>query len=257
VAPGHALIIFFAGMIAGMVNSVAGGGTLISFPVLVWLGRNPILANATNTVALWPGSFAAALGFRRYLEGSGPWIVMLGIPSLVGGILGAVLLLRTPTQVFAWLVPYLILSATLLLAAQEPVTRRFRSQAPKPTRSWWTGAILFQLMVAIYGGYFGAGIGILMLAALGLLRMTDIYQMNALKNLFATGINGIAAVYFAFSGAVIWSDGAVMALGAVAGGFGGASLARRAGSRIVRGVAVAVGFGMAVSLLLRNYGIGF
>jgi uncharacterized protein len=253
---GEGTIIFFAGLIAGMINSVAGGGTLISFPALVWLGRNPILANATNTIALWPGSFAAALGFRRYLEGSESWIVMLGIPSLVGGILGAVLLLRTPTQVFAWLVPYLILSATVLLAAQEPLSRRFKSRETKLSGRWWTGAVLFQLMVAIYGGYFGAGIGILMLAALGLLRMTDIYQMNALKNLFATGINGIAAAYFAFSGAVIWSDGAVMALGAIVGGFGGASLARKAGSRIVRGIAIAVGLGMAVSLLLRNYGIG-
>jgi uncharacterized protein len=252
----QAMIIFLAGVIAGMINSVAGGGTLISFPALVWLGRNPILANATNTIALWPGSLAAALGFRRYLEGSESWIVLLGIPSLLGGILGAVLLLRTPSEVFAWLVPYLILGATILLAAQEPLARRFSSQNPKLTRRWWAGAIFFQFLVAVYGGYFGAGIGILMLAALGLLRLTDIYQMNALKNLFATCINGIAAAYFVFSGAVIWSDGAVMALGAVVGGFGGASLARRAGSRVVRGIAVAVGFGMAVSLLLRNYGIG-
>jgi uncharacterized membrane protein YfcA len=249
-----AVIIFGAGFCAGMINSVAGGGTLLSFPTLVWLGRDPILANATNAVALWPGSLAAMFGFRRSLSHSRRWLVLLGIPSVLGGLLGAILLLRTPSSTFSAMVPWLILLATVLLAAQEPIGRALkRYHSGSPSRTWWAGAILFQFLVALYGGYFGAGIGIMMLAALSLLRLTDIYQMNGLKNFFAVCINAVAAVWFAWSGAVLWSDAIVMALGAMAGGYGGAGLARKAGPRAVRLAAVLVGFGMAVSLLLRRH----
>ncbi len=249
-----AVIIFGAGFCAGMINSVAGGGTLVSFPTLIWLGRDPILANATNAVALWPGSLAAMYGFRHSLGQTRRWMVLLGIPSVAGSLLGAVLLLMTPTRVFAGLIPFLILLATVLLAAQEPIGRWLkRYHDGPPSRGWWLGAMTFQFLVATYGGYFGAGIGIMMLAALSLLRLTDIYQMNGLKNFFAVCINAVAAAYFAWSGAVIWSDALIMALGAIAGGYGGAGLARRAGPKVVRGAAVAVGLAMAVSLLLRRH----
>jgi len=243
--------VFIAAVAAGMINSVAGGGTLITFPTLVWLGRDPILANATNTVALWPGSLAGMVGFAPHLRGGGKWLALLTGPSILGGILGAVLLLKTPTETFAFLVPYLILGATVLLAAQEPLQRTLLSgSTPHDSKLWWSGAIFFQFLVAVYGGYFGAGIGILMLAALGLLRLTDIYQMNGLKNFFALCINGVAAVYFAWSGSVHWLDAAVMAAGAIAGGYGGATLAQKMGRKAVRGIAVAVGFAMAISLLI-------
>jgi uncharacterized protein len=246
-------VIVLVGFLAGMINSVAGGGTLITFPTLVWLGRDPILANATNTLALWPGSIAGFLGFRRHLTGSRNWLILLSGPSLAGGILGAILLLITPSEIFAVLVPYLILSATLILALQDPIQRRFVPQrAGSPSRAWWAGAVFFQFLVAVYGGYFGAGIGILMLAVLGLLQLSDIYQMNGLKNFFAFLINGIAAIYFAASGYVSWLDASILAVGAIAGGYGGASLAQRLGRRAVRAIAVAVGFAMTISLLLRG-----
>jgi uncharacterized protein len=247
------MVIMASAFLAGMINSVAGGGTLLSFPALIWLGRDPIIANATSTVALWPGSFGGLLGFRRELRQSKRWVLWLGAPSLIGGALGAYLLLRTPSRTFSAIVPYLILGATLLMAAQDQITKRLRlSSAQMPSRRWWAGALLFQFLVGVYGGYFGAGIGILMLAALGLLGLTDIHEMNGLKNLFALFINGIAAVYFIISGAVIWIDVLVMAIASVAGGYFAAGVARRLGRRFVRGLVIFIGIMMAVSLFFRR-----
>ncbi len=248
-------VIAAAAFAAGLINSIAGGGTLVSFPALLWVGRDAVLANATSTVALWPASLAGAYGFRRELKGGGARTFLLfGAPSLAGGILGAALLLRTPSETFARLVPFLILFATLLLAAQEPISRRLRGddgEAHEPTRAWWVGAMIFQFFVGVYGGYFGAGIGILMLAALGLLGFTDIHRMNALKNLLAICINGVAAVYFITSGAVIWSDVLVMTFAALAGGYCGARLAYRLGRRFVRLVVITIGLVMSVSLFVK------
>jgi uncharacterized membrane protein YfcA len=249
-------IIFLAAVAAGMINSVAGGGTLVSFPTLVWVGLDPIIANVTSTVALWPGSLGGMLGFRRELGESRRWMLVLGAPSVIGGLAGASLLLRTPSRTFSSIVPYLILFATLLFAAQEPITRALRPHrhvgAQARGRRWWIGAMLFQFCVAVYGGYFGAGIGIMMLAALGLLGLTDIHQMNGLKNFFAVCINVIAAIYFIIWGAVNWPDALVMAAGAVTGGYGGAGLARRLGRPFVRRAVVVIGMAMAVSLLARG-----
>jgi uncharacterized membrane protein YfcA len=252
----QAAVVFVASFIAGMINSVAGGGTLLTFPTLVWIGRDPIVANVTNTVALWPGSLGGLLGFRRELGDSRRWMTGLAGPSIIGGLVGATLLLQTPSRAFAVIVPYLIFFATLLLAAQEPLTRWLRLDGPQspdnsPHRAW-AGAVLFQFLVAVYGGYFGAGMGILMLAALGLLGLHDIHQMNGLKNFFAMCINLIAAVYFMLWGPVSWADALVMAVGALAGGFGGARLGRRLGRTFVRRTVVLIGLAMAVSLLFRR-----
>ncbi|MDP9190517.1 MAG: sulfite exporter TauE/SafE family protein [Acidobacteriota bacterium] len=250
-------IILIAALLAGAINSIAGGGTLVSFPALVWLGRDPILANATNAVAMWPGSLASAYGFRRELATARRWLLLLIIPSLVGGGLGAWLLLRTPTSTFERIVPFLILGATLLLAAQEMITTRLGVLAhshENPTRGWVTFVFLFQFLVGLYGGYFGAGMGILMLAALGLIGLSDIHQMNGLKNVLAVGINGIAAIYFTLSGAVIWRDALILTIGTVAGGLLGARIARRLGRKFVRGFVVAIGVIMTVALLLRGSG---
>ena len=245
-------VVFAAAFAAGMINSVAGGGTLLSFPSLIWLGRDPIIANATSTVALWPGSLGGLLGFRREFRSSKRWSLWLGVPSLIGGAIGAFLLLRTPSSTFSLIVPYLILGATLLLAAQEQITKRLLSaSSERPSRAWWVGALFFQFLVGIYGGYFGAGIGILMLAALGLIGLTDIHEMNGLKNLFALFINGIAAIYFIVSGAVIWIDVLVMATAATMGGYFGAGIARRLGRRFVRRIVILIGISMAVSLFFR------
>ncbi|HXG66343.1 MAG TPA: sulfite exporter TauE/SafE family protein [Blastocatellia bacterium] len=250
----HVSVAFGAAFLAGMINSVAGGGTLISFPALVWLGVDPVRANATNTLALWPGSLAGMLGFRREMADSRRWILLLGLPSLLGGVAGAALLLLTPANIFAAMVPWLILFATLIFAVGDQMNRRFRHETmgTAPSRAWWAGAMVFQFFVAVYGGYFGAGIGILMLAALGMLGLTDIHRMNGLKNFFAACINGVAAIYLAIAGAVVWPDALVMAAGAICGGYGGAGLARKLGRPFVRRVVIAVGLAMTVLMLFQR-----
>lgn len=246
--------IFLAGVAAGAINSVAGGGTLISFPALLWLGRDAIVANATNAVALWPGSLAGAYGYRRELSTARRWLLLLIVPSVVGGALGAWLLLRTPNATFERIVPFLILGATLLLAAQELIARRLGLAAKShenPGAGWLTFVLLFQFLVGVYGGYFGAGMGILMLAALGLIGMTDMHQMNGVKNVLAVFINGIAAVYFVFANAVAWNDGVVLTAGAIVGGYLGARVARKLGRRFVRGAVVVIGIVMSVALFFK------
>jgi uncharacterized protein len=243
------VVVAAAAFAAGLINSIAGGGTLLSFPALIWLGRDPVFANATSTVALWPASLAGVFGFRRELKGGSRLLLAFGAPSLLGGVLGAVLLLRTPSGTFARLVPFLVLFATLLVALQEPISRRLRGEeGGKPSRAWWAGAVAFQFFVGVYGGYFGAGIGILMLAALGLLGFSDIHRMNGLKNVLAILINGVAAAYFIFSGAVIWVDVLVMTFAAIAGGYSGARLAYKLGRRFVRYAVIVIGLVMGVSL---------
>jgi uncharacterized protein len=244
------LVVAGAAVLAGGMNAIAGGGSLLTFPTLVWLGRDPVLANATNALGLLPGTVFGALGFRDELVRSRAWVLLLLLPSLAGGIAGAVLLLRTPSATFEVVVPWLILGATLLLAVQEPLSARLRRReairlGPKVL------AVLFQVGVGVYGGYFGAGIGILMLAALGLLGMTDLHQMNGVKNVLAAAINGIAVVWFIVSGAVLWNDALVMMVGAGLGGWTAAHLAQRVGRKVVRRVVIAIGLAMAASLALR------
>jgi uncharacterized protein len=247
------LLIFAAAAVAGAINAVAGGGSLVSFPTLIWLGMPSIPANATNTVAVWPGSLGSIWGYRRELRGVDPRVYSLAIPSVIGGVTGAVLLRITPAEVFDRLVPALVCFATVVFMLQEPIQRWFNRTATKEHEGpkWLVEALFFQLLVALYGGYFGAGIGILMLAALAIMGHTDIHQMNGLKNILAVVINGVAAVYFVWSGLVSWPHAIVMAVGAILGGVGGAGLARRIGQQNVRRVVVGVGFAMAVSLLLR------
>ncbi|MGE0446667.1 MAG: sulfite exporter TauE/SafE family protein [Vicinamibacterales bacterium] len=248
----HNLIAFAAAFVAGAVNSVAGGGSLVSFPTLVWLGLPSITANATNTVAVWPGSLGSMWGYRRELRDTEPRMYALIGPSLVGGIAGALLLRITPGRLFDQIVPLLILFATFLFMAQEPVQRWFNRATPGHHGArWLAGGMLFQLLVGVYGGYFGAGIGILMLAALSIMGHDDIHQMNGFKNMLAVFVNGIAAIYFIWAGMVSWPDAIVMAVGAVLGGVGGADVARRLGRVAVRRIVIAIGFGMAAALMVR------
>ena len=252
-------ILFLASTAAGAVNSVAGGGSLITFPVLVWLGRDPILANATNTVSLSPGSLAALHGFRRELAGMRRWVLWGTGPSLVGGVAGALLLLRTPSEVFAWLVPWLIFFATLVFALSGPITAAARRRAGRaappngvPDDPGRAGPWVFQFLVSVYGGYFGAGIGIMMLAGLALAGFTAIHPMIALRNYYAICINGVAAIYFIVHGAVDWPDAAVLTVGQIVGSWGGARVARSLPPSAVRAVVIAVGVVMAVSLFLER-----
>src|SRR5437773_4305475 len=179
-------VAFGSAFLAGAINSVAGGGTLASFPALIWLGLDSVTADATSTVAIWPGSVGGLWGYRREMRDAEPRLWVLIAPSLVGGLAGALLLRWTPPATFDRMVPYLILSATLLFMAQETVQRTLKTSdaGKRHSMRWLVGASLFQLGVGIYGGYFGAGIGILMLAALSILGLKDMHEMNALKVAF-------------------------------------------------------------------------
>jgi uncharacterized protein len=237
-----------------MINSVAGGGTLVSFPALIFLGLNSVQANATSTVAIWPGSLGGMWGYRRELRTADRRMLALVVPSLIGGIIGALLLRWTPPAIFDRLVPFLILFATLLFMAQEPIQRKLKTAnaARHHSTEWLVGAIIFQFFVALYGGYFGAGIGILMLAALSILGLSDIHQMNGLKNFFALCINGVAALYFIWEKMVYWPDVIIMAIGAIVGGYLCAGFARRLGRDAVKRIVIVVGFAMALSLFLKK-----
>ncbi len=249
----HGVVAFVSALAAGLVNALAAGGTLLTFPTLIWLGLDSITANATSTVALCAFSVGGALGYRRELRTVQPRMWLVGIPGLFGGLAGAMLLRRTSSQVFDQVVPYLILFATLLFLAQNLIQRRLKSSRPEAhhSTSWLIGAMAFQLLVGVYGGYFGAGIGILILASFSILGMTDMHQMNGLKAVFAGSLNVVAALYFIQQGMVYWPDVGLMALGSIIGGFAGASAARRIGQAAVRRVVIAVGFSMAIWLFVR------
>lgn len=234
-------------MAAGGINAVAGGGTLVSFPALIWAGLPHREANITSTVALLPGSLGGAAGFLPELKSSSRWLRLLALPSLVGGLLGGWLLLRTPPTFFKSLVPFLILGATLLMAVQDPLRARLEARRINSV----PGVMFFQFLVGIYGGYFGAGIGILMLAALTLLGISDIHQANGLKNFLAFLANGSSAVYFVVMGNVHWQLAGILAVGALLGGYVGARLARRLDRRTARRMVVVFGLLMSLAMFVR------
>jgi uncharacterized membrane protein YfcA len=251
----HSAAAFAAAFLAGGINSVAGGGTLVTFPTLLWLGLPSVAANATNTVAIWPGALGSIWGFRRELGRVERKLLWLVIPSFAGGAIGATLLRITPPGVFDRLVPFLILFATILFSLQGPISRRLNQHhgtGPRPAH-WFGGVILLQLAVGIYGGYFGAGMGIMMLTALSILGMTDILEMNALTSLFGLCINGIAAALFIWSHMVYWPFVLVMAIGAIIGGYGAAGVARRIGKQAVRRFVIAIGFTIATVLFIKIF----
>ena len=230
---------------AGAVNAVAGGGTLLTFPPLERV-MGAAAANATSTVALLPGSVAGAVGYRDELRAGRDLVVLLLPPSLVGGLLGAALVVWQP-QAFARLVPWLILTAVALFAVQAPVSRSMRRHKPDhaPGRAGRAGLVAFQFLVALYGGYFGAGIGILMLTSLGFMGVSDIHRANAIKTFLAASINLASVGVFVWGGLVSWPAAGLMAACCVVGGYAGARLARRLRPAVVRGVVIAIGAGLA------------
>ncbi|HEX5757737.1 MAG TPA: sulfite exporter TauE/SafE family protein [Thermoanaerobaculia bacterium] len=251
--PSQSLALLAASTAAGVMNAMAGGGTIVTYPTLLLAGESAIVANATSTVALLPGTVASMAGYRREVAEHRHWLKTLVLPSLLGGTLGAVLLLRTPEQAFARLAPALILFATVLFMVQGAVRRRAgkgaeTAAAPAASSTRWLIAGLSQFAVAVYGGYFGAGVGILMLAILGFLGLSNIHAMNGLKNFFGLSINITAAAYFLARGAVAGPAALVMVVGAVAGGYGGARFARHIGQERARGAVVAIGLLMTALL---------
>ena len=257
---GYIFTVMAAAFVAGAINSIAGGGTLVSFPALLGIGLTGQQANVTSTIALWPGSIGGFWGHRQDLAGTKEFALRLMPVSLLGGALGAWLMLVTPQKVFDQLVPWLILAATVLLAANDPVNKVLKKMGSHDrTPGWWVGAMIFQFIVGIYGGYFGAGIGILMLAALSLLGLTDIHQMNGLKNLLALCINGIAI--FAFLGMellrhpgnVQWTLVGLMAVAAGLGGLFGSHMAHRVGRTAVRYGVITIGFALTAWYFYKTY----
>jgi uncharacterized protein len=273
VSVAEALALFAAAFFAGMVNSIAGGGTLLTFPVLLWTGLDSKIANATSTVALWPGSLGGAIGYRKELKEVRGLLLRLLLPSLLGGALGALFLRWTPTETFDRLVPFLILFATALFTAQGALARRATPEAGTPDRlrprgeqdptgpeprpalktRYWLFALPFQLAVSVYGGYFGAGLGILMLTGLGILGVADIHRANGLKNLLGACINGVAAASFILFGLVRWQEVLVMAAASIAGGYGAAGLARKIGRVWVRRIVITVGLLLGLKELWQTW----
>ncbi len=238
------------------MNALAGGGTILTYPALLFSGESAIAANATSTIALWPGAATSLFGYRREVREHKEWLKVLFVPSLLGGAIGAVLLLRTPPPVFEWLAPFLVLFATCLFILQGFLSRR-PGRGPRAgglTPGRRSAAWLFQLAIAVYGGYFGAGIGILMLSVLGFLGLEDIHAANGIKNFLGMSINGVAAAYFIAWGAVDWPAALVMIAGAMAGGYGGARLARRIGRPRARAAVVVIGLFVTAVLIIRAAG---
>jgi uncharacterized membrane protein YfcA len=250
---GLALLAVITG-IASAVNSVAGGGTILTFPALVAIlpdtPARMVIANATSTIGLWPGAMTAAWAYRGERRDQPEWARRLLLPSVAGAVIGSTLVVWLPPDWFAVLVPWLILVAAVLFAIQPWLTA-FVSRHDAGKRPASVGlACGLQLLVAIYGGYFGAGIGILMLAMLGMLRLGDIHKLNAVKNVLGMVVNGTAALLFAAgpllgTHEIAWGQAAVMAVAAVIGGLGGSHLARRMPARTVRRLVAIIGFVLA------------
>jgi uncharacterized protein len=248
------VFLFIAGALGGAVNSVAGGGSFIAFPALLFTGVPPIPANATNTIALWTGAAASGGAYRKRLDIPRRVMIPLLAASVTGGIVGALLLLRTPAHTFMRVLPWLTLGATLLFAFGKKLAGRRTSVIEHETAIVArAGAIVFQFCVAIYGGYFGGGMGIVMLAMLAALGMTDIHAMNALKSVMGFVINGVAVVTFIVARAIYWKPGIVMIAGGIAGGYLGAHYAMKMPQVWIRWFVVLVGAGMTVYFFGKSY----
>lgn len=249
----QALLLLVVGAVAGAQNSVAGGGSFLSVPVLIFTGVLPIQANATSTVALWPGILASIPPYRSALETERRTLIVLSVISVIGGIGGAFILLRTPQNAFLHVLPWLLLLATVLFAIGRPLTDRLRNAAKASGPRWLTLGLtsVIQFVVALYGGFFGGGIGILMLATLSLMGMRNMHTMNALKVVLAACINSVALLTFIIAGVVEWPQALVMMAGAIAGGFGGASIARKVDERYIRIYVILVGIVMSIILFIK------
>jgi uncharacterized membrane protein YfcA len=241
--------LLMAAAIGGAINSVAGGGSFVAFPALLFAGVPAVPANATNTIALWPGTLASAVAYRRELRDVRRELLPLGAAGLLGGLAGSLLLLRTSDRTFVLLIPWLLLFATVLFSFGGAIAQPFARGA----RTSLGLAMAAQLSISVYGGYFGGGMGIMVLAILSLLGMTDIHRMNALKTVLATLVNGVAVIAFVSAGAVVWKPGVVMIVGGAAGGYAGAAIARRVDPKQVRRLVLLVAWGMTAYFFARTY----
>lgn len=233
---------------------MAGGGSFVAFPALLFTGVPPVPANATNTLALWIGVTASGGAYRKRMNISRRVMIPLILTSIIGGLAGAFLLIKTPAQTFLRVLPWLLLGATLLFAFGKHLTGRLAAGiSHESSNAAITGASVFELIVAIYGGYFGGGVGIMNLAMLAALGMTDMHAMNALKVVLGGVINGVAAVTFVATGAIVWPQALVMTLGAVAGGYLAAHYSQKLPQAWIRSFVICIGSAMTVYFFIRAY----
>ena len=243
-------VLAVAAALAGALNSVAGGGSFLTFPSLVFVGIAPVTANATSAVALWPAQVASAVAYRAELAEARKGVWAMGAVSIVGGLAGALLLLRTPDVTFARVIPFLMLIASVVFTFGNRFVEKLRRRGSGvPTRA----IVALQLLVALYGGYFGGGMGVVMLAAFSAMGMTNIHAMNALKTLLATLINLVAVVTFIAAGAIAWRPGLVMVVAATASGYLGAATARRIDPRTVRRFVLWIAWAMTAFFFFSAY----
>jgi len=250
------LSLALAGAVAGAVNALAGGGTLLTFPTLLFFNTSSVVANATSTLALLIGTSGSVYGFRRHLDKVKPWLWRFLPASLLGGLAGSILLSFTQEKLFSQLVPFLILFATVLFTAQGIIKKLLgldgsSQHQPKPHSVW--AAILFQFVVSVYGGFFGAGIGILMLATLGFLGMKDVHEMNTIKTILSSVINAVAAVWFIAAGLIHWPKMGVMASGALVGYYFGSHFSQKISQKRVRQMITTIGFVISAAIFYREF----
>ncbi len=247
--PSQVLIVFIAAVLAGAGNAVAGGGTNLSFPILVWAGLPAVEANATNALGLSSGSVAAAWSYRKRIRETDPRWWWLVVPAVVGGTLGAWLLLALPPEWFTSIAPLLVIGAAILVASDPVLRRHIRIGAGNGT----VVAIGLMLLTSFYGGYFGAGIGILILVVLSLLGMPDLHQANGFKNMLAVAVKGVAVVIFIAQGRIIWGAAIVLLVGSTIGGWGAGYLVQKLQPETLRWVVVTMGLAMGCIMVVRQY----
>lgn len=242
-------LLFLAALLGGGLNAIAGGGSFLTFPSLVLAGVDPLVANATSTVALWPGSLASALGYRNELKSGGSLVGRLVLVSAAGGLLGALGVLGTPQDVFRQVVPFLLLGAALVFTFGDRLRAGLGALGPP---SPWV-VLLAQLLIATYGGYFGGGMGFMMLALFSLMEARSVHAMNGLKSALGVAINLSALAVFIGAGRVDWPKAAVMTAGAIAGGYGVAAVARHLDARKVRAAVIVMAWTMTGIIFLRTF----
>jgi len=237
----HVLLLSFAAFFAGAMNSMAGGGTFFSFPALLAVGVPLIIANASNSVAFWPASLSSAWAYRKELKRYRRYLISMGIASFIGGMAGGLLLLATKDTLFSRLIPWLLLFATLLFALSGKISTFLRNVHSRSHHNVHPGALSAQLIVSVYGGFFGAGMGILMLASLAIAGHDDVHEINAIKNFLSAVVYSVTVFTFVIAGAVNWPYTVIMLVAATLGGYAGANLSRKIPALWMRRFIIAVG----------------
>ena len=250
----NAIFLFFAGALGGAINAVAGGGSFVSFPALLFTGVPQIPANATNTLALWVGTTASGGAYREKLNIPRRVMIPLVVTSVIGGLTGAILLIKTPERTFVHVLPWLLLGATLLFAFGKHLTTRISASiSHEASNAAVTVASLYETVVAVYGGYFGGGVGIMNLAMLSALGMTDIHAMNKLKVMLGGVINGVATIAFIATGMIVWPQAMVMAAGSILGGYSSAHYSQKVPQVWVKAFVILIGTAMTIYFFIRAY----